>query len=244
MSDALPVVAGIAGLFLGGITWSAALFQLALAGHGQPHAPFPHSLPRWLPLWGFGLDRSAVAPPRSRPSLRAVFEIAVATYFAIVAFRADSAGDVVVLFLFAVPLLIVLLVDWWTRVIYTNWIAAGVVLALVVAGIGGGWSLLEALAGMAVGAAVFGAFYIVALLLYRDVRVVSLGMGDVWLAAMIGAMTGDVLAAIGTLFYGILLAAVGAGILLLARRGTQVRALPSGSYLCVGALIGLALQVW
>jgi leader peptidase (prepilin peptidase)/N-methyltransferase len=129
-------------------------------------------------------------------------------------------------------------------VIYTNWIAAGIVLALIVAGLDGWWSFLEALAGLAVGAAVFGAFYVVALLLYRDVRVVSLGMGDVWLAAMIGAMTGDVRAAIGTLFYGILLGALGAGVLLVARRGSQVRALPSGSYLCAGALIGLALQVW
>ena len=112
------------------------------------------------------------------------------------------------------PLLVVLLVDWWTRVIYTNWIAAGVVLALAIAAFDGVRSLLEALAGLAIGAAVFGAFYILALLLYRDVRVVSLGAGDVWLAAMIGAMTGDVLAAIGTLFYGILLAALGAGVLL------------------------------
>ncbi len=46
------------------------------------------------------------------------------------------------------------------------------------------------------------------------------------------------------LFYGILLAALGAGLLLLTRRGSQRKALPSGAYLCVGAFVGLALQVW
>jgi prepilin signal peptidase PulO-like enzyme (type II secretory pathway) len=240
VSDAWPIIAGIAGLFLGGITWTAALAQLALAGGNQPHGTLPVALRQWLPLWGFGFDGSA----SGRPPLRAGFEIGVAVYSAIVAFQADSGGDVVKLLLFAVPLLVVLLVDWWTRVIYTNWIAAGVVLALAIAGFDGLRSILEALAGLAIGAAVFGAFYILALLLYRDVRVVSLGAGDVWLAAMIGAMTGDVLAAIGTLFYGILLGAIGAGVLLVARRGSQVRALPSGSYLCAGALIGLALQIW
>jgi len=244
VSDAWPIVAGIAGLFLGSITWAAALVQLALAGADRPPESLTLTAPRWLPLWGFGLDRPNSAYPRHRPPMRAIFEIAVAAYFALIAFRADSAGDVVALFLFAIPLLVILLVDWWTRVIFTNWIAVGVVLALVVAAFDGVWSILEALAGLAIGAAVFGAFYLLALLLYHEVRVVSLGAGDVWLAAMIGAMTGDVLAAIGTLFYGILLAALGAGVLLLVRRGAQVRALPSGSYLCVGALIGLALQVW
>lgn len=244
MNDAWPIVAGIAGLFLGAFAWGAALAQVAFSGDDRHVGEAPRSVPRWLPLWGFGLDRLTSATGRSRPPARAVFEIAVAAYVAIVAYRADSAGEVVAVFLFAIPLLVVLLVDWWTRVIYTNWIAAGTILALVVAVFDGGWSVLEALGGLAVGAVVFGAFYVLALLLYRDVRVVSLGAGDVWLAAMVGAMTGDVLAAVGTLFYGILLAAVGAGILLAARRGTQLRALPSGSYLCAGALIGLALQIW
>jgi prepilin signal peptidase PulO-like enzyme (type II secretory pathway) len=244
VSDGWPIVAGIVGLFLGSITWAAAMAQVGLAGTGRQPDEMPLSLPRWLPLWGFGLDRPAATSERSRPPIRAGFEVAVAAYAAIVAFRADSAGDVVALLLFSIPLLVVLLVDWWTRVIFTNWIAAGIVLALVVAAVDGVRSVLEALGGLAIGAAVFGAFYILALVLYRDVRVVSLGAGDVWLAAMIGAMTGDVLAAIGTLFYGILLAAIGAGVLLLVRRGVQARALPSGSYLCAGALIGLALQVW
>lgn len=240
MSDAWPFVAGVAGLFLGGVTWNASLIQLALAGGKEQQGPLPVALPKWLPLWGLGLDRSE----RGRPSLRAIFEFGVAVFFGVVAFRADSVGDVIALMLFAVPLLVVMLVDWWTRMIYTNWIAAGIILALVVAALDGVRSVLEALAGLAIGAAVFGAFFVVALLLYRDIRVVSLGAGDVWLAAMIGAMTGDVLAAIGTLFYGILLGAIGAGVLLVARRGSQVRALPSGSYLCTGALIGLALQIW
>ena len=226
------------------MTWTAALWQLALAGNADSPGADSLSAPRWLPLWGFGLDRPGSVSSRCRPPARAIFEIAVAVYFGIVASQADSAWDVVALFLFAIPLLVVMLVDWWTRVIFTNWIAAGIVLALVVAAFGGVRSVLDALVGLAVGAAVFGAFYVLALLLYRDVRVVSLGAGDVWLAAMIGAMTGDFRAAIGTLFYGILLAAVGAGVLLLARRGAQVRALPSWSYLCAGALIGLALQLW
>lgn len=244
MSEIGIAVSGIVGLLLGSLAWTAAAVQMALSEPISGKNSIPTTPPGWLPLWGFGFDRSGESVGTRRTSARAIFEVAVALYSAVVAARAAERLDLLVIGLFAVPLLVVLLVDWWTRTIFTNWIAAGMVLALVVAAFDGVRSLVEAFAGLATGAAVFGGFYVVSLLLYRDVRVVSLGAGDVALAAMIGAMTGDALAAVGTLFYGIVLAALGAGVLLIVRRGSQAKALPSGSYLCAGALIGLALQVW
>lgn len=261
MIDIEVVAFAAVGLVLGSLAWTVAVLQVGLTAaaptpasppgspstaSGPGGGPVPSSTLGWLPLWGFGADRSGADAGRggSRPLVRAAVEVAVAVYLGVLAGRADSTADLAPVALFAFPLLVIALVDWWTRVIYTNWIAVGTVLALGVAAVHGLHSFLEALGGLATGAAVFGAFYVVALLLYRDVRVVSLGAGDVFLAGMIGAMTGDVLAAVGTLFYGILLAAVGAGVLLIARRGTQRKALPSGAYLCAGAFIGLALQVW
>jgi len=190
------------------------------------------------------VDLASTRSTRMWPLTWVAVEFFMAVYLGLLASRTDSVADLITVAAFAFPLLVILLVDWWTRVIYTNWIAVGTVLALGVAGLDGLRSFLDALGGLATGAVVFGGFYILALLLYRDVRVVSLGAGDVLLAAMIGAMTGDILAAVGTLFYGILLAALGAGLLLLTRRGSQRKALPSGAYLCVGAFVGLALQVW
>ncbi len=246
MSEGGIVLFALVGLLLSSCAWTVAVFQAGRAGPagngGQGRAG--SAVWGWLPLWGFGFNRGDAADTTHRSFARAAIEVGAALYLGIVASRTGSVAELVPLAVFAFPLVVVLLVDWWTRIIYTNWIAVGTVLALGVAALDGLRSFLEALGGFAMGAAVFGAFYVLALLLYRDVRVVSLGAGDVLLAGMIGAMTGDILAVVGTLFYGILLAALGAGILLLSRRGAQKKALPSGAYLCAGAFVGLALQVW
>lgn len=246
MSELGIVLFALGGFVLGSFAWIVANIQ---AGRWRPMSDANREGqaaggPGWLRALKLTADPASTSSTRFLPLMSVAAAVFMAVYLGLLASRRDSVSELLTVAAFAVPLLVILLVDWWTRVIYTNWIAVGTVLALGIAALDGLRSFLDALGGLATGAAVFGGFYILALLLYRDVRVVSLGAGDVLLAAMIGAMTGDFLTAVGTLFYGILLAALGAGLLLLTRRGSQRKALPSGAYLCVGAFIGLALRVW
>jgi leader peptidase (prepilin peptidase)/N-methyltransferase len=171
------------------------------------------------------------------------FECAVGAYFALVALRADDVGGMLAVALFSGPLLVVLLVDWWTRYIYTNVIAAGLLAGFAVATLDGVDSLLHALAGAAGGAGLFLGFYAIAAMMYRSVTVVPFGLGDVYLAAMIGAMLGGFLAVIAALFYGVFLAGAGAVLLLVTRRVQRRDAIPYGPYLCAGAFVALLIQV-
>jgi leader peptidase (prepilin peptidase)/N-methyltransferase len=181
----------------------------------------------------------------SRQSLARVgFVAVVAAYFGLVAARSDDAKQLVAIAVFTLPLLVILLVDWWTRFIYTNVIAVGIVAGLAVAALDGFSSLLHAVAGLAGGAGLFLAFFLLAAVIYRNLKVVPFGLGDVYLAGMIGAMVGGFLAAVGTLFYGILLAGVMAGLLLVTRKAGRRDPVPYGPYLCAGAFIALAMQVW
>jgi leader peptidase (prepilin peptidase)/N-methyltransferase len=70
---------------------------------------------------------------------------------------------------------------------------------------------------------------------------VPFGCGDVYLAAVIGAMTGwpDVATA---LFYGMIFGGLGAIVLLVTRRASRRDAVPYGPYLCVGALLVLLIR--
>jgi leader peptidase (prepilin peptidase)/N-methyltransferase len=77
-----------------------------------------------------------------------------------------------------------------------------------------------------------------AAVIYRNLRVVPFGLGDVYLAAMIGAMT-RYPAVIQALFAGIFLAGLGSILLLVTRRAGRRDPIPYGPYLCVGGLLAL-----
>lgn len=196
----------------------------------------------WLPFLGFGQARRCPDCGKQYPRRRIAFELAVAGYFGLVAFTTDEPERLVAVALFSVPILVVLLVDWWTRYIYTNVIGAGLLLGFAVAALDGLESLLHALAGAAGGAGIFLGFYFAAAAIYRSSKVVPFGMGDVYLAGMIGAMIGSFLAVIVALFYGIFFAGLGAVLLLLARRVSRRDPIPYGPYLCLGALVALLQQ--
>jgi leader peptidase (prepilin peptidase)/N-methyltransferase len=148
--------------------------------------------------------------------------------------------DLLAAALFSVPILIILLVDWWTRLIYTNVIGLGLILGLGAAAIEG-WSTLVNSAFSAVGAAaVFGLLFVIAAVIYRNVHVVPFGLGDVYLAAMIGSMV-RFPAVVSALFLGVFLAGVILMLLLATKRVSRRTAVPYGPFLCAGALISIAV---
>lgn len=246
--NAVEVAAfALLGVLIAGACWVIAFAQANKRPlFGGPlcascHAALPAAA--WLPFWGIGSSGRCGPCGAVQPRRRIAFELAVGTYFALIALRADDLESLIAVAVFSGPLLVILLVDWWTRFIYTNVIAAGLLAGFAVAAFDGIGSLLHALAGAAGGAGLFLGFYVLAAVVYRSVKVVPFGLGDVYLAAMIGAMIGSFLAVLAALFYGILLAGIGAVLLLVTRRVTRRQPIPYGPYLCAGALLALLLQV-
>ncbi len=98
-------------------------------------------------------------------------------------------------------------------------------------------SPVGALAGALAGLAIFGAIYGLGTWLYGRP---PLGMGDVKLAVLIGAVVG--IAYVGqALLLGILLAGLVAGVLLVSRRIERQATLPYGSFLALAGLLVLLL---
>ena len=246
MSALVVIALGLLGLFVGSVVWvlgrARATDRPLLTGPtcANPGCGAPLSPLAWLPLLGFGTVRRCPKCGAHQPVRRVLFEVAVAGYYATAAARADDGDglELTAVVVFAVPLLAVLLVDWWTGYIHTDVIAVGFVLGLGFAAADGLGSLVSSVGAALVAVALFAVFFALAGALYRSVKVVPIGLGDVYLAAMIGAMV-RFPAIIGALFAGILLAALGSILLLATRRAGRRATIPYGPYLCVGALLTL-----
>jgi prepilin signal peptidase PulO-like enzyme (type II secretory pathway) len=165
-----------------------------------------------------------------------LFELGTAAYFGAAAAVIDDRTRLIGAICFTVPLLIVLLVDAWTRLIHTNIIILGTALGVVFAATDGLSDLGKSIIGILVGLGIFVFFFVLARVIYRSVKVVPFGLGDVYLAAMIGAMVRFPLV-LSSLILGILLAGVTGVALLMAKRVSRKQAIPYGPYLCAGTLV-------
>nr|MDQ3045525.1 prepilin peptidase [Chloroflexota bacterium] len=194
MSAIPALLVGVLGLFASGVIWTVAEAQASSrawwSGPACTSCGAAKSRLGWIPLvGGMATRRCPACKYGIEPIKRLVFEVITAAYFGLAALRLGASRDLVETLIFAVPLLIVLLVDWWTRLIHTNVILVGLLLGVGFALLDGPWRLLSSL-GAALGAVlVFACFFALAALIYRNLRVVPFGLGDVYLAAMIGAMT-------------------------------------------------------
>jgi len=172
---------------------------------------------------------------------RLVFEILVAAYFAATAARLGFSLDLVAALVFSLPLLLIFLVDLWTRYVHTNVVVLGTIAGMGFALAEGrgalGWSIGASLGG----AALFGLIFVLAAAMYRSLDVVPFGGGDVFLVAMIGAMTGFP-GVVRALVIGIVLAGVTGLVLIASRRAGRHDVFAYGPFLCLGALLALLLQ--
>lgn len=146
------------------------------------------------------------------------------------------------IFLFAASLVLINTgaVDFKIRMIDTLVLVIATLIALALAPINT-VTWLNSAVGMAVAAAVFLFFFVLAKLMYPG-HAAPFGLGDVYLAAFIGALAGF-LGLPRALFYGIALAGAVAFGLIIAR--TMGKAVPTyiayGTYLCLGALLYLVI---
>lgn len=243
MSGTVIVISAVIGLFAAAALWNVArnqatrrpLFGAPSCGDGEGVLG-PLS---WLPLYGFGMARTCSdGTPQS--SRRLLFELSAAAYFAITAWRIEDGTNLVSVLLFTAPLFVIFLVDSWTRLIFTNVILLGIALGLGAAAVDGPDELGSSALAMVIAAIIFIGFYVLAIVIYRNPKVVPFGLGDVYLAAMIGSMVrlDDMAAA---LIYGVFLAGGNAAVLLALKRVNRKQAVPYGPYLVLGALIALVL---
>ena len=114
-----------------------------------------------------------------------MLEVLVAACYAAAAARFGGVRDLAAILVFAVPLLVVLLIDWWTRFIYTDVIGLGLLAGLGFAVLDGFGALLGALLAAVGAVTVFAVFFVLAAIIYRNVGVLPFGLGDASLAAMI-----------------------------------------------------------
>ena len=223
-------LAGALGLVAGVVIWNLALARAA----GWAAVRDARG---WVPLLG----PAGSGASRATAARQVLFQFGVALAYALLVLRhGDDPGWVVSVILFSVPLLILLLVDAWTGLIHTNIIAGGLLLALVSATFEGFPELGQAAAGGLVALAIFGLFRFVAGLIAERARGVPLGLGDVYLATMIGAMV-RFDRVFFALFAGLALAGVVSVARLLLRRFGVRQRLSFGPSLCAGALLALII---
>lgn len=136
-------------------------------------------------------------------------------------------------------LIVVFFIDWQHRLIlnrvtYPSLLAA-LVLTPSLTPIAPGMALL----GAAFGGAIFGLVFAAGYLIYRKA---AIALGDVKLAAVLGAMVGfpDVVTA---LLLGSFVGAVASAALLVSRRGARHDFMPYGPALCVGAYLSFFVDI-
>jgi prepilin signal peptidase PulO-like enzyme (type II secretory pathway) len=149
--------------------------------------------------------------------------------------RMDSAGALVEFAIFTVILAVVMLIDFWTGTVFRNLVIGGTVIALVAAILRGWEPFVGSFQGLLAGLVVFGAGMLVLRKILPVMQLAPIGIGDVLIAGMIGAMARWP----GTLFSffaGVALAAAGAAVILYLQRTERREPQPFGPFLCAAAI--------
>ena len=198
----------------------------------HPLAPPRASFVDWIPI---------VGSVRRRDWVALVVELATGL-MAVALFRKYGfSGRGLALFGASLVLIDTGAVDFRIRMIYTGEMILATLLALALAPVTGiGW--LSSMLGLATALGLFIFLFLLAKMLFRG-HAAPFGLGDVYLAAFIGALVGF-LALPTALFYGMLLAGVVAlALILLRAAGRDVPTyIAYGTYLCLGVLLFLVTQ--
>jgi leader peptidase (prepilin peptidase)/N-methyltransferase len=234
----------VLGLGVGRVVWIASRALAAdrplVAGPACAVCAVALPLRGWLPLMELGGAVRCRACGARQPAIGLLFEFLVAAYFAVAAWQLGLSLDLAATLVFSVPLLVTLLVDLWTRDIYTGVVIAGTLAGFAFALADGPRALVIAVLAALGAAALFALFFVVAAAIYRQLDVVPFGLGDVYLVTMIGAMTGFP-GVVRAIVAGIFLAGAVGLLMVVSRRAGRHDVFAYGPYLCLGALLTLLL---
>ena len=200
----------------------------------------PHALRAWqaVPLVGYIRQGGRCATCGKRLSMAfPLVELGLAGIFGALYLLEGWGLPLLFHAFYAAVLVLVLVVDWGYREIYLPVIGVGVLVSLLGSLVlpGMGWE--SALIGAAVAGAFFLVAYLLARLLFPHVEE-PLGLGDVYLALMMGTILGFP-NVVGALLIGPLLAGAAVLLLLLSRRNKLGDLIPYGVALCIATLLFL-----
>lgn len=237
----LNVLFALIGLLTGGVINVLADDWPNRARPSRPHCPNPecdyiYGPADWLALvrWARGEKQCPQCGrlARRRPWL---VEISLTLIFALLPLLISQPLTLVVYAFYIAMLSLIIVIDLENRLILDIVTLPGTALALLFSFILPGINPLSALLGAVVGLLLFWLIYAVAKAMFGPG---AIGLGDVKLALLMGAMLGvpDILAA---LMMGILIGGLVTAVLLAARLVKRGSYLPYGQYLAVAAILML-----
>ncbi|MDY0018697.1 MAG: A24 family peptidase [Anaerolineae bacterium] len=238
----VPLLVGVAGVLLGAAAAHVAEAIMAHRPLERPSCPYcqsPYTPLQWCVLLGWitGQGRCRNCGKGMRWA-RLAGELFLGLVWGGLVARYNTSPRLFLALLVAVPLSMVLVTDLETRLIPNRIMLPSVAVLLVVSPLIGlavpgvtTWQWWHGLAGGVVG---FLVFWLLGAVGEALVGEGALGAGDVKLAAYIGLAVGFPLI-VEALLLTFLLGGVGAGLVLLARRGSLHTAIPYGPFLVLGA---------
>ncbi|MBN1484808.1 MAG: prepilin peptidase [Chloroflexia bacterium] len=234
-------VAVVAAYVLGGLV-NLILYRLPRERRllGRPHCTRCGQALSWeaLPLVGYALQRGRCRHcGRCISSVFPLVEFLLLVVFLFLAGRLGLSALAGLYAFFALVLLLTLFLDWQHHYIYYAVLLPGLVVALLGSWLHPNLNVLNSLAAMVIALLFFVLLLLLGNLLFHGE---ALGLGDVWLAGLIGAMLGFP-GGLWALGLGMALAGVVGALLLLFKKSAPRDYMAYGSYLCMGALLYLCL---
>ncbi len=236
----------IVGLFLAAALWNLSDIGLGLSSRqlhpvcGHCKAAYPATT--WLPLAGFFTAWRCRACGERQPRGRLYWEAAVAAYFLLLGWQWDESRQLLFAAISALPLLLILIIDLRGNVLYLNSIVLALVVATVLGFIDGPHAMGSAMAGLIGAVAITMAFFALSRWVFRSMnfKVSSVGVGDIYIAAAVGAIVrGDGI--VPTFVIAVILAVSASVLLPIFSKSARQHATAYGPFLCLGGLFTLLL---
>jgi prepilin signal peptidase PulO-like enzyme (type II secretory pathway) len=233
----------IAGLLIASVLWNLSELGSTRNPHVRPVCTAcgtPLRSTTWLPFYGFLTAWRCPSCELRQPRARFVWEIAVASYFAIVATKWNDSRDLAFVTLSAIPLLLILIIDLRGHVLYLNSIVLALVVAAVLGFLDGPRGLGSAMVGLTAGIAIAAAFFGLSRWVFRSLslRVSNIGLGDVYIAAAVGAIVRSD-GIVPAFAFAVIFTVLGSVLLPIVSKSARHRATAYGTYLCLGGLLTL-----
>ncbi len=184
-------------------------------------------------------DRGRCSGCGARPlRMEVAVELAAGIAFWLLSLRFGATPLLLLYSLYTCFLIVVFLIDWEHRLILNRVTYPGIALAVLLTSAVTpiGWEMT--LAGVAVAGVLFGGLYLLGRLLFRQE---ALGLGDVKLAMLLGAMAGFPAVA-WWLLLGSLFGALGGLAMVAVRRNSLRDFMPYGTAMCLGAFVALFID--
>lgn len=237
------IVLAIVGLLMAAALWNLSELGSRRNPNVHPtcancHAPMPAIV--WLPFYGFLSAWRCRECQTRQPRVRFIWELTVGAYFAVIGWKWDEPRDLLTVAIAAIPLLLILIIDLRGHILYLNSIVLALVVAAVLGFLDGPSGMGSAMIGLTAGILISAAFFALSRWVFRSMslRVSNIGIGDVYIAAAVGAIVrGDGI--VPAFAFAVIFTIIGSVLLPIVSHSARHRATAYGTYLCLGGLLTL-----